>query len=74
MSWRVWFFVTSHDLRTPLLNIQGFSQLLQEACADLQRAAAVPEWDGAMRARSHRDCGRDGAEGAWASSRPVRRR
>ena len=42
-------FVTSHDLRTPLLNIQGFSQLLQEACADLQRAAAVPEWDGAMR-------------------------
>jgi PAS domain S-box-containing protein len=38
-------YVTSHDLRTPMLNIQGFAMRLEESCRELDRltaAAALP--------------------------------
>jgi PAS domain S-box-containing protein len=34
-------YVTSHDLRSPMLNIQGFSQRIEERCRDLVRLIAV---------------------------------
>ncbi|HNW45037.1 MAG TPA: response regulator [Elusimicrobiales bacterium] len=31
------FYITSHDLRGPLLNIRGFSENMQKYCAELER-------------------------------------
>ncbi len=42
-------YITSHDLRSPLLNIHGFSQRLQAAAESLQRAAATPDWSPELR-------------------------
>ena len=42
-------YVTSHDLRSPLLNIQGFSQRLGQAGEILQHAAATPHWSEELR-------------------------
>lgn len=36
-------YVTSHDLRTPMLNIQGFATRLEEACRELARLTAAAE-------------------------------
>jgi PAS domain S-box-containing protein len=35
-------YVTSHDLRSPLVNIQGFGQELKRSCARLSELALVP--------------------------------
>ncbi len=42
-------YVTSHDLRSPLLNIHGFSERLKQACETLQQAAVTPDWDESLR-------------------------
>ncbi len=43
-------YASSHDLRTPLVNIQGFGQRLQQAVADLARLLDSPLDAGALRA------------------------
>jgi signal transduction histidine kinase len=35
-------YASSHDLRSPLLNIQGFSQRVEKACADLKHLLDQP--------------------------------
>lgn len=43
-------YATSHDLRTPLLNVQGFSRRLVEGCAEVARIAAAETMAAADRA------------------------
>jgi PAS domain S-box-containing protein len=43
-------YVTSHDLRSPMLNIQGFSQRIGDFCAELSRLLGAEPWSAADRA------------------------
>ena len=36
-------YLVTHDLRSPLVNVQGFSQVISSGCAALQEAAKSPE-------------------------------
>jgi len=44
-------YVSSHDLRSPLVNIQGFSHRLQTGCAELDRLLAPPQLSPELRAK-----------------------
>jgi PAS domain S-box-containing protein len=41
-------YVSSHDLRSPLVNIQGFSHRLQTGCEQMQRLLLEPETPAAL--------------------------
>ncbi|MBL8795584.1 MAG: CHASE3 domain-containing protein [Planctomycetia bacterium] len=55
-------YSVSHDLRSPLVNLQGFSQELSLVCQDLRALAAEGEWTAAKRERALRLLDRDAAE------------
>jgi signal transduction histidine kinase len=40
-------YIASHDLRSPLVNIQGFSRELTQSCAELRSKLAAPVLEGA---------------------------
>lgn len=42
-------YLVTHDLRSPLVNIQGFSQVILRECAALQAAAEAPEMPQGLR-------------------------
>ncbi|HTN77094.1 MAG TPA: PAS domain S-box protein [Pirellulaceae bacterium] len=44
-------FSVSHDLRSPLVNLQGFSHELASSCAELKQLASAPETPPALRDR-----------------------
>lgn len=44
-------YVASHDLRSPLLNAQGFSRKLSRSCAELERIVGGLDMDGQLRAQ-----------------------
>ena len=43
-------YVTSHDLRSPMLNIQGFTRRIEERCQDIMRLTAAETLSAAERA------------------------
>lgn len=44
-------YVVSHDMRAPLINLEGFSRALQENLEELKTALATPELPGDVRSR-----------------------
>ncbi len=50
-------YVASHDLRSPLVNLQGFSQRLEKSCGDLTALLEQPEVPASFRAAAERIVG-----------------
>ena len=66
-------YSVSHDLRSPLVNLQGFSQELALVCEDLRRLAADPGVPAAVRERFTTLLDRDVGESIHFIQTAVRR-
>ncbi|MGH7174390.1 MAG: sensor histidine kinase [Gemmataceae bacterium] len=66
-------YSVSHDLRSPLVNLQGFSQELALVCEDLRRIVADNELPAAVRARLTTLIDRDAGESIHFIQTAVRR-
>ncbi|HTU20616.1 MAG TPA: CHASE3 domain-containing protein [Gemmataceae bacterium] len=66
-------YSVSHDLRSPLVNLQGFSQELALVCEDLRRIVSDKEFPAAMRERLTTLIDRDASESIQFIQTAVRR-
>ena len=44
-------YISSHDLKTPLVNIAGFSGMLEDHCQDLEKVLEVVKFDAETRGK-----------------------
>lgn len=66
-------YSVSHDLRSPLVNLQGFSQELARMCEELRRIVRTSEVPGAVRQRLAALIDRDAGESIQFIQTAVRR-